>query len=146
MHLENLIDKKRLSVYLRKASRYFKRNFEGKVVDLNEVQISSFSLIKKLIKHKDSDLIYSPISLTYYIENGDYYVRYTNNSLTITNGKFSYYVWLPDDKIEILQSLFHSRLESKKTDLDKKYNSNTLKSFREIHQSLENRSFFDTVK
>jgi hypothetical protein len=106
----------------------------------------SFSLIKKLIKHKDSDLIYSPISLTYYIENGDYYVRFTNNSLTVTNGKFSYYVWLPDDKVEILQTLFHSRLESKKIDLDKKYNSNTLKSFKEIHHSLENKSFFDTVK
>ena len=140
------ITRKRLSVYLRKASRYFKQNFEGKIEDLNEVQISSFSLVKKLIKHKDSDLIYSPISLTYYIENGDYYVRYTNNSLTITNGKFSYYVWLPDDKTEILRTIFHSRLESKKIDLDKKYNSNTLKSFREIHQSLENKSFFDTVK
>jgi hypothetical protein len=146
MNTLNTLSGKRLSVYLRKASRYFKQNFEGKVEDLNEVQISSFSLVKKLIKHKDSDLIYSPISLTYYIENGDYYVRYTNNSLTITNGKFSYYVWLPDDKVEILRLLFHSRLESKKIDLDKKYNSNTLKSFEEIHHSLENKSFFDTVK
>ena len=44
------INRKRLSVYLRQANRYFKRNFEGKVEDLNEVQTSSFSLIKKLIK------------------------------------------------------------------------------------------------
>lgn len=145
MKIKNLTGK-RLSVYLRRANRYFKKNFEGKLEDLNEVQTSSFSLIKKLIKHEDSDLIYSPISLTYYIENGDYYVRFTNNSLTITNGRFSYYVWLPDEKVEILQTLFHSRLESKKTDLDKKYNSNTLKSFKEIHHSLENKSFFDTVK
>jgi hypothetical protein len=145
MQIQNL-SSRRISVYIRKANRLLKKTIEGKDQDLNEVQISSYSLIKKLIKHDDSDLIYSPISNTYYIENGDYYVRFTNNSLTVTNGKFSYYVWLPDKKMESLQSLFHAKLESKKEVLDKKYDRNTLKSFEEIHQSLENRSFFDTVK
>jgi len=146
MYLENLIDGKRLSVYVRRVNRFLKRRIEGKEVKMDDIQISSFSLIKKLINHESSDLIYSPISLTYYIENKEHYVRFTNNSLTITNGKFSYYVWLPENKMEILRTIFHSKLESKKIDLDKKYNSNTLKSFREIHQSLEDSSFFDTVK
>ncbi len=145
MQIQNL-SSKRLSVYVRKVNRLLKKTIEGKEEDLNDVQISSFSLIKKLIKHDDSDLIYSPISNTYYIENGDYYVRFTNNSLTVTNGKFSYYVWLPDKKMESLQTLFHSKLESKKEALDMKYNKNTLKSFDEIHLSLESRCFFDTVK
>jgi hypothetical protein len=146
MHLENLIDGKRLSVYVRKVNRFLKRKIEGNEIEMDDVQISSFSLIKKLINHESSDLIYSPISLTYYIENGEHYVRFTNNSLTITNGKFSYYVCLPDKKMESLRTIFHSKLESKKFDLDKKYSNNTLKSFREIHQSLEDKSFFDTVK
>ena len=69
MQIQNL-SSKRLSVYVRKVNRLLKKTIEGKEENLNDVQISSYSIIKKLIKHDDSDLIYSPISNTYYIENG----------------------------------------------------------------------------
>ena len=103
---------------------------------LTEVQITSLQIVRRIICHPKSELIYAPLSHMYYVENGHYYIRFGDNAVTITNGKFSYYVWLPAKHTDEIRNLFYRILESRKNIIDKKYDQTTLHNLQAISESL----------
>jgi hypothetical protein len=109
----------------------------GKEQSLTEVQKSSMVIARRMICHPKSELVYAPLSHLFYIENDHYFIRLGDNAVTITNGKFSYYIWLPAKCSDDLKNLFYRILESRKNNIDKKYDQTTLQNLNEIAKNLE---------
>jgi hypothetical protein len=109
----------------------------GQKETLTEIQTTAMHITRRMICHPSSELVYAPISHLYYVENEHYFIRLGDNSLTITNGKFSYYIWLPSKNTDELRGLFYRILETRKNSIDKKYDQSTLQNLKEIAKKLE---------
>jgi hypothetical protein len=130
---------KRFRVYLRKFGRKMAKNMAGKSEPLNEIQSYAFSITRKLIVHRDSELLYAPISRTCYVENANYFVRFSDNAVTITNGKFSYYVWLPSNITDQIREVFYRTLENRKTNIEIRYDQKTIENLKQIQSEIESK-------
>jgi len=128
--------KNRFFLYLRKFNKKLKSIVDSKEEKLSEVQLTAFSVTRKLISRPDSLLVPAPISGTYYIENGNYLIRFSDNAVTITNGKFSYYVWLPSNRIDSIKETFDRALERRKAIIESKYDNRTVLNLRQIESDI----------
>lgn len=138
MHIYSKKAQKRTRVYIRRILRSLAHRMDmGKNDSLSDIQTSAIHIARRMICHPNSELVYAPLSHLYYVENDHYFIRLGDNALTITNGKFSYYVWLPAKSTDDLRGLFYRILESRKNNIDKKYDQSTLQNLREIAQNLE---------
>ena len=127
---------KRFRVYWRHFMNSLNSQFSQKD-ELNDIQLTSISIARRLICNQESKLNYAPISSTCYIENGHYLIRLADNALSIKNGKFSYFVWLPSKNIDDIRSLFYRVLEGRKEAIDKMYDKTTLENLKGIADSLK---------
>lgn len=127
---------KRFRIYWRRFINSITSRFD-QTEELTEVQLTAITVARRLICNADSNLNYAPLSSTCYVENGHYYIRLADNAVTVTNGKFSYYVWLPANKTDEIRSLFYRVLEGRKNTIDKKYDQTTLDNLRGIADSLK---------
>jgi hypothetical protein len=138
MHIYSKKSQKRTRVYIRRILRSIAHRMDmGKTESLTEIQQSAVHITRRMICHPKSELVYAPISHLYYVENEHYYIRLGDNAVTITNGKFSYYIWLPAKTTDDLRGLFYRILESRKNNIDKKYDLSTLQNLQEIAKNLE---------
>lgn len=103
---------------------------------LTEVQAKAFSITRKLICHPASELIYAPLSHVHYIENANYFIRFSDNAVTITNGKFSYYVWLPGNKMDDIKETFDRMQERRKAGIESKYDNRTILNLTQIENDI----------
>jgi hypothetical protein len=115
-------------------TRRLQKNF-NQVDPMTEVQNTAFALIKDLISNENSTLLISETGM-YYLENSHYFIRFTNYEVTITNGKYSYYVWLPIEKTNILRSAFHQSNTRKAKKLERIYELKTLNNLKEMADTI----------
>ena len=131
-------NKKKQIVRLRKLYRYIMHSFGIESKEKNDpIQTQTYLNIRRIISKKDSKLSLSPESHLCYAEWNNYFIKFSDTSATITNGKFSYYVWLPTKMTDKLRKQFYSTIESRiKVSVDV-YNHNTLKNLKEIGSELK---------
>lgn len=130
--------KKRLLVTLRKIYKVILHSIGVEYKkELDSIQETTYLNIRKILSKEDSKLFVSPETSLCYVEWKDYLVKFNTNSATITNGKFSYYVWLPIKKTDDLKKMFNSVIESRIKVSEASYNSNTLKNLRIISNELK---------
>ena len=103
---------------------------------LTDVQKMAFQTCKKMICNKGSDLIYAPLTSTYFVEKSHYYIRIQGTQITITNGKFSYFVSLPAHMSIELVRLFDRVSQTKSNRLELKYGKATLSNLSEICSTI----------
>jgi len=120
---------RKIRVYLRKFSNVIGGSPKK---ETSEIQISTMAIVRKLINNPKSELIYAPLSSTCYIENSEYLVRFDNSGITITNGKFSYFVWITESSFNDLKSMFYHILESRMDKVEERFNTNTLTNLRSM--------------
>lgn len=138
MHIYSKKAQKRTRVYIRRIFRSIANRMEmAKAEPLSEIQTTAIQITRRMLAHPKSELVYAPLSHLYYIENEHYFIRLGDNALTITNGKFSYYIWLPAKSTDDLRAHFYRILESRKNTIDKKYDQSTLQNLKQISESLE---------
>lgn len=113
-----------------------KINPENRVPDLTLMQSKSVSIIRRIIRNPESTLIRDPDTGFFYAELEHYFIKFSDNTAIITNGKFSYYVSLPYATCSKLMDYFNSYVSLRRTLLEKKYDTNTLNNFDEILNSL----------
>lgn len=128
--------KNRFLLSLRKCRKKMKSIMDSKEENLSDVQVKAFSITRKLIAHPNSLLVPAPISGTNYVDNSNYLIRFSGNSVTITNGKFSYYVWLPNNKMDLINETFNRSLEKKTSILQNKYDSRTVLNLSQIETDI----------
>jgi hypothetical protein len=126
---------KRLVVRLRRMSRSTK-SIMSTEEKMDEVQLNAFRICRKMICDSKSELIHAPLSHIYYVENDHYYIRFSSGSVTITNGKFSYYVWLPEKMTDDLKKIFSRVSQAKSNRLEQRYEETTLENLKEISKRL----------
>ena len=126
----------RFFLFLRKFRRKLKSIMDSKEEKLSEVQLKAFSITRKLIAHPNSILVPAPLSGTNYIENSNYLIRFSGNAVTITNGKFSYYVWLPNGRMDSIKEAFDRALERRTTVIESKYDSRTVLNLQQIENDI----------
>ena len=103
---------------------------------MSEVQTTAFSIVKRMIENRDAVLLPAPISATYYVEFENYFIKFTDNTVIITNGKFSYYVWMSIKKTEEMKQIFNRELERRKVIVEKKYDNQTMQNLKSIETRL----------
>ena len=128
--------KNRFLLSLRKCRKKMKSVMDSKEETLSDVQLKAFSITRKLIAHPNSLLVPAPISGTNYVDNSNYLIRFSGNSVTITNGKFSYYVWLPNNKMDSINETFNRSLEKKTSTLQNKYDTRTVLNLSQIEADI----------
>lgn len=119
---------------LKKISNHFNAINDS---DIDDIQKQGISIIRRMMCKSDSTLLIAPISSICYIEWKHYFVKFSDNSATITNGKFSYYIWLPSLVSEQLRQQFYKNVELRRRKLETNYDKKTLESLKEINSQLD---------
>lgn len=104
--------------------------------DLSPIQKKSISIIRQAINKPDSILLIAPISSINYVEWKDYFIKFGDDSVVITNGKFSYYVYLSQAASSKLKEYFNQKVEERRKQMEDEYDQNTIKNFDDMLNSL----------
>jgi len=132
-------DRKRFRIFIRKIFKKISGNFEDKSYKgLDEVQIRTISNVRQMISKKDATLLIAPISGICYIEWRHYFIRFGDSAVTVTNGKYSYYVWLPSSHLDKLKDIFYRNVEVRRKKMEEKYDKRTLENLNAISEDLKN--------
>jgi hypothetical protein len=134
--------RKRFKQRIKISIRNFFRSFSSRIdlnseKDLNLIQKQAIVNVRRIMSKKDSVLLLAPISGVCYIEWKHYFVRLGETQMTITNGKFSYYIWLPNIMMDKLKTNFYKMVESRKQKLEESYDETTLENLRNIARELD---------
>jgi hypothetical protein len=103
---------------------------------LDDIQKQVVSNVRRMMSKEDSVLLLAPISNICYIEWKHYFIRFGDSAVTITNGKFSYYVWLPSKTTDNLKSMFYKNVEARRMKLESVYDRKTLDNLKIISTDL----------
>jgi hypothetical protein len=96
----------RFRIFVRRYFRRFSKNFESSEVNkLDEIQKRALYTVRRMISKPDAVLLIAPISGISYIEWKHYFIRFSDTALTITNGKYSYYIWMPSSQLDKLKDI-----------------------------------------
>lgn len=128
----------RFRVRLRKFFKKLSVKIDGGEPKLDDIQIESINIVKKMIVKPDATLLIAPISSICYIEWKHYFVRFGESALTITNGKFSYYIWLPSRSIDSLRENFYRNVELRRKNMEVRYDRRTLENMKSISDEIRN--------
>ena len=115
-------------------TRSFQKKF-NQVDPMTEVQDTTYLLVRDLIGNENSTLLISESGM-YYIENSHYFIRFADYEVTITNGKYSYYVWLPIEKTNLLKEVFYRSNSKRAKKLERTYELKTLNNLKEMAQTI----------
>jgi hypothetical protein len=130
--------KRKFKLFFGKTWRYASRivNPEKRIPDLSPMQSKTVSIIHRIIRNPESTLIRDYDTGFYYAELNHYFIKFSDNTAIITNGKFSYYVSLPYATCTRLRTCFEDYISKRRKVLENKYDLNTLQNFDEILNSL----------
>ena len=125
--------------FMVRLRRFFKKlsiKIDGGESKLDDIQIESINIVRKMMIKPDATLLIAPISSICYIEWKHYFIRFGDSALTITNGKFSYYIWLPSRCIEQLRENFYRNVELRRKNMEVKYDRRTLENMKSISDEV----------
>ncbi len=134
-----LLTKKSRMRFMVRLRRFFKKlsiKIDGGESKLDDIQIESINIVRKMMNKPDATLLIAPISSICYIEWKHYFIRFGDSALTITNGKFSYYIWLPSRSIEQLRENFYRNVELRRKNMEVKYDRRTLENMKSISDEV----------
>jgi hypothetical protein len=126
--------KKKLSIKLYRLCRNL--SITESRPKLDSIQFEMASTIRKMMSNQESNLLIAPISNICYIEWKHYFIRFGDSSATITNGKFSYYIWLPSATTDRLRRQFYNHSEERRMKLEGTYDKKTLKNLKTVSGEL----------
>lgn len=136
--------RKRFRVRVRRFFKKFSINLDSvNNKELDEVQIRTIYNVRQMICKKDATLLIAPISGICYIEWKHYFIRFGDSAVTITNGKYSYYIWLPSSHLDKLKDIFYRNVESRRKKMEEKYDKRTLENLNLISEELKNDQITD---
>jgi hypothetical protein len=95
-------------------------------------ELLAFSVIKKSIFHPSAELLIAPISQNRYIHFDDIYIKLQYEYSVIINGKYSYFIVIPDHYVKELNRLFDVKLESTRRKWELAAERKTNKSLQDI--------------
>lgn len=134
--------KKRMIIRFYKLGKIFSTTESRPKLD--SIQFEMAATIRKMMSKQDSILLIAPISNICYIEWKHYFIRFGDSSATITNGKFSYYIWLPSATTDRLRNLFYNHVEERRMKLEGIYDKKTLENLKVISNELREESISST--
>lgn len=136
-----MISTRRKKIWAVKLRRFFKRFSKSFAPiddkDIDDIQRQGISIIRRMMSKSDAVLLIAPISNICYIEWKQYFIKFTDNSATITNGKFSYYIWLPLATSDSLRQQFYKNVELRRRKMELNYDKKTLENLKDITSQLD---------
>jgi hypothetical protein len=128
---------KRLRVRFRQVFRGIQKPLNvDTYVSLDDIQSQVYVDIKRMILKDDSVLMIAPYSHAYYIEWREYSAKIGITNVVIKNGKFSYYISMPEKHLKKLKKYFNETSEKRCQRLENTYNMKTLNNLQEVHEVL----------
>lgn len=104
--------------------------------NLDEIQITALVNARHMMKKEDATLLLAPISEICYIEWKHYFIRFNDSAMTITNGKYSYYISFPSFALDRLRKSFYRNVEDRKKKMESDYDRKTLENLNNIGKEL----------
>lgn len=125
--------KRRIQVRLRKILKYFSIIFSSSNDKLTEeTQLDALKIINKLICEPSSSLSHVFEEKKYTIETDKYYIQIFDTSVIIQNGKFSYYIAMPEKILDRVKGLFNRMIARRDNDAKRRYNDRTSRNLKEV--------------
>jgi hypothetical protein len=120
----------------RYLSKRRKSDFRKELLGLKENQSKIVDIANYLMSHKDSKLVYSVISGTFFIEYNDVICRIESDRIIVTNGLYSYDISIPTVITYDLTRKFLNHLESRKRAVERRINGKLTSSLGRVHQQI----------
>jgi hypothetical protein len=137
--MANFRIKRKVKLFFGRTWQKFNRTLDPskRIPELNPVQAKTVSVIRRIIRNPESELIGRDQETGFfYLEHKHYFVRFSSDTAIVTNGKFSYYVSLPEYTCEKLQDYFYTYINERIKRKEVKYDINTLSNFDKILNTL----------
>jgi hypothetical protein len=120
----------------RYLSKRRKSDFRKELLGLKENQSKIVDIANYLMSHKDSKLVYSVTSGTFFIEYNDVICRIESDRIIVTNGLYSYDISIPTVITYDLTRKFLNHLESRKRAVERRINGKLTSSLGRVHQQI----------
>ena len=127
---------KRCRVKLRNLIRRIKVLMDSEPIKPTPKQLAAISVIRKAILKPEATLSITPLSGIQYIECDNYYIEFGRDFVIITNGKFSYNIYLTPEMLINLIELFNRVIENQYQITKDKYDANALKNLNKMNTEL----------
>jgi hypothetical protein len=120
----------------RYLSKRRKSDFRKELLGLKDNQSKIVDIANYLMSHRDSKLVYSVISGTFFIEYNDVICRIESDRIIVTNGLYSYDISIPTVITYDLTRKFLNHLESRKRAVERRINGKLTSSLGRVHQQI----------
>lgn len=100
--------------------------------------ITAFEIVKIQSRKSTSDIVYAPVSGEFYITNGEKYIILKNNSVSIVNGVYHYYVDMSSESMKYLDKYLKRIVERRRSKIKKRMETNIIRSLTDILDNLKN--------
>lgn len=98
---------------------------------------TAFEIAKIQSRKSTSKVEYAPISFEFYISNGEKYIILKQNSISIVNGIYHYYVDMPMNSTKYLDKYFKRILERRRSKVKREIESKITRSLDDILEKLK---------
>lgn len=110
--------------------------FRNKNSNTNETQKLGYKIVKELLHNPEAKLLYSQHYNMRYIQLDDIFVKLHEESASIINGKYSYFISLDSESYSKLTESFDNRNESVRRKIETVLVNKTNKSLHNILQEV----------
>ena len=105
--------------------------------NLNEMQLKSIRIVKRLLNKSDIEVLIAPKSGERYIHYKDIFVTIFDERVQIINHKYAYDISLPKDVVEDVAKLFDRRTEIERIKMKKEITKNINSSLSHLLSELD---------
>lgn len=129
---------KRWVLYKALRANIKRRNKElNRSMELYPESKTAFEITKIQCRKNSAEVEYAPVSHEFYISNGEKHIILKQNSISMINGVYHYYVDMPSDSMKYLDKYIKRILERRRSKKKKKIESNIIRSLSNILENLK---------
>lgn len=105
--------------------------------NLTPLQSTACRIAKRIIRSRDSVIHTLSASGSFHIYQGDYQIKVSDSSITVSSKKSSYHVWIPRRESDSIRRLILLVIESRDLEAQKVHEDSALKGLQELYRNLK---------
>jgi hypothetical protein len=129
---------KRWVIYKALRANIKRRNKElNRSMEFYPESKTAFEITKIQSRKNSAEVEYAPVSHEFYISNGEKHIILKQNSISMINGVYHYYVDMPNESMKYLDKYIKRILERRRSKKKKKIETNIIRSLSNILENLK---------
>lgn len=112
------------------------KDLKKAINSLNQNQNMIISIVNFIMSNGESKLIYSPLTITYFLEYNDVMCKIDDDIIIVTNEFYSYDIAIPRIIIYDIRERFINHLESRKKQIERKISGKMNLSLTRFYEQI----------